>query len=75
MIMLFWLLVMALVWWAWRRSRSTQAQAPAAPNTPQDMVSCSHCGIHLPRDEAVAGTLGLYCSTTHRSAANDRNPG
>jgi uncharacterized protein len=39
------------------------------------MVSCSHCGIHLPRDEAVAGTLGLYCSTTHRSAANDRNPG
>jgi len=38
------------------------------------MVSCAHCGIHLPRDEAVAGTRGLYCSSAHRSAEGDRNP-
>ncbi|MFM7026878.1 MAG: PP0621 family protein [Limnohabitans sp.] len=72
---LFWLLVILLVWWAYRRTRATAArqEPPQAPAT-QDMVVCTHCGIHLPRDEAVAGTRGQYCSTAHRSAAGDRNP-
>ncbi|MEN9888136.1 MAG: hypothetical protein RL559_173 [Pseudomonadota bacterium] len=74
---LFWLLVVLLVGWAWRRSRA-KASPPSAPPTPahpQDMVVCLHCGVHLPQAEAVAGTLGLYCSSAHRSAAGDRNPG
>jgi uncharacterized protein len=37
-------------------------------------VACAHCGIHLPRAEAVSGQKGLYCSTEHRSAAQDSNP-
>jgi len=71
---LFWLLVIGLVWWAWRRSRGPQAPLPLAEAAPQDMVVCAHCGIHLPHDEAVTGTRGQYCSTAHRSAAGDRNP-
>ena len=72
---LFWAIVIAFVWWAWRRSRSAAAnqQPPAAPTT-QDMVTCAHCGVHLPHDEAVTGTRGQYCSTAHRNAAGDRNP-
>jgi uncharacterized protein len=70
---LFWLLVIGLVWWAWRRSRPPAPQPPAE-TAPQDMVVCAHCGIHLPHDEAVTGTRGQYCSTAHRSAADDRNP-
>jgi uncharacterized protein len=38
------------------------------------MVTCAHCGVHLPHDEAVTGTRGQYCSTAHRNAAGDRNP-
>jgi uncharacterized protein len=38
------------------------------------MVSCAQCGLHLPQDEAVTGERGLYCSTEHRTAAQDRNP-
>jgi uncharacterized protein len=38
------------------------------------MVACAHCGLHLPQEEAVNGTKGLYCSTEHRAAAQDRNP-
>lgn len=74
---LLWLLVIALVWWAYRRSRAagTPGMPPhAASALPQDMVTCSHCGIHLPHDEAVTGALGQYCCTAHRSAAGDRNP-
>lgn len=72
---LFWAIVIAFVWWAWRRSRSAAAnqQPPDAPTT-QDMVTCAHCGVHLPHDEAVTGTRGQYCSTAHRNAAGDRNP-
>ena len=72
---LFWLLVILLVWWAWRRTQAsgTRQSPPAAPAT-QEMVTCAHCGIHLPHDEAVAGTRGQYCSPAHRSAAGDRNP-
>lgn len=73
---LFWLLVLLLVWWAYKRARTsgTGQTPPAAPAAPQDMVTCAHCGIHLPHDEAVAGAHGQYCSPAHRSAAGDRNP-
>lgn len=71
---LFWAIVIAFVYWAWRRSRSVRPAQPPAQAAPQDMVACTHCGMHLPHDEAVTGTRGQYCSTTHRNAAGDRNP-
>jgi len=45
---------------------------PAPP--PQDMVSCAHCGLHLPRDEALPGRGGQFCSAAHR-AAFETGPG
>jgi len=71
---LFWAIVIAFVYWAWRRSRGARPAKPKTEATPQDMVACAHCGIHLPHNEAVTGTLGQYCSTAHRNAAGDRNP-
>ena len=76
---LLWLLLGALAWWAYRRSRAARrndAPAPPAspPAAPQDLVACLHCGLHLPHSEAVAGARGPYCSAAHRSAAGDRNP-
>lgn len=70
---LFWLIVILFVWWAYRRSRAAGTQTPAPPQT-QDMVTCAHCGIHLPHDEAVTGMRGQYCCAAHRTAAGDRNP-
>lgn len=73
---LFLLLLALVVIWAVKRSRvkppasSTKPQAPS----PTEMVACAHCGIHLPHAEAVSGQKGLYCSTEHRSAAQDSNP-
>lgn len=76
---LFLLTVGLCLWWAWKRSTQAHARQPApeesaTPTVPQDMVACRHCGVHLPQGEAVAGTLGPYCSVAHRSAAGDRNP-
>lgn len=65
------LLALLLGVWLWRRGRSVRVQddgqRPGA--VPQPMVRCAHCGVHLPRDGAVAGHAGLYCSVEHRREA------
>ena len=74
---LIWLLVILVAIWAFKRSRrpAKPAEDPKTPSaTPSNMVACAHCGLHLPQEEAVTGTKGLYCSTEHRAAAQDRNP-
>jgi uncharacterized protein len=45
------------------RARDTAARPVPAPVA---MVACRHCGTHLPRAEAVEGSLGLYCGAEHR---------
>jgi uncharacterized protein len=77
---LIWLLAILAAIWAFKRSR--RLAKPAKPTedektpsaSPSNMVACAHCGLHLPQEEAVTGTKGLYCSTEHRAAAQDRNP-
>ena len=72
---LFWAVVILFIWWVWKRARATGTHQPPPAKPPlQDMVTCAHCGVHLPHDEAVTGTRGQYCSTAHRNAAGDRNP-
>jgi len=57
----------------WRKNRREaleeearrQPPPPRPVPAPVAMVACRHCGTHLPRADAVEGTLGLYCSTEH----------
>ncbi len=70
-------LAVVLVWW-WRAlSRKThtgeggQTQTPVRA-APQDIVACRHCGLHLPRAEAVSSAAEVYCSEAHRRAAEER---
>lgn len=71
------------VYWLWRQGRMAESREarpapPAAPSRnhtaqpPQDMVACAHCGLHLPRSEALAdgpgGSAPFYCSAAHRQS-------
>lgn len=38
---------------------------PAADPAPEAMVRCEHCGIHLPRSEAVLVDGRIGCSAEH----------
>jgi uncharacterized protein len=50
-------------------------QAPAEPPRVEDMVACAHCGVHLPRGEAVATADGtLFCGEAHRLAHTQERP-
>ncbi len=36
---------------------------------PQTMLSCTHCGLHLPQTDAVFDTEGrVFCGAAHRLA-------
>ena len=66
------LVVVLVVLWLARSARRV-GSAPARPADkgragPEEMVSCSHCGVHLPRREALVTQQGLYCSEAHRAA-------
>jgi uncharacterized protein len=54
------------------RARDDAAAPPAkpAPNPPpQAMLSCAHCGVHLPAPDALKDQAGrAYCSDAHRQA-------
>lgn len=70
--------VFVLLWMlrgSWRRTRKPpSASKPAAGNAPQPMLSCAHCGLHLPHDEALPGRGGVFCGESHRQAFEQAHP-
>ena len=65
------ILVVVVVAWLLLRGRSAERMARrggARVAIPQAMVQCAHCGVHLPRGDAVEDRLGAFCSEAHRLA-------
>lgn len=72
------LLLALLVYVGWRlytaqksageeAAQSPEAVPPQSPAGAERMVACSHCGIHLPQSEAIAGPESLhFCCNEHR---------
>ena len=71
------LLVVGLgLWMLVSRLRGERAKRPpvnpqngktvAQPKLPVEMVSCAHCGLHLPAADALPEGSRLYCSDGHR---------
>jgi uncharacterized protein len=69
--------VLALLWLlrGARRRVVPPPQKPAGSPEPQAMLSCAHCGLHLPRDEALPGRGGVFCGEAHRKAFEQSHPG
>ena len=53
--------------WLWRRFKKPAASAQAAPreDAPAPMVRCAQCGVHVPRDKALAQGAQWFCSQAH----------
>ncbi|MBE0509097.1 MAG: hypothetical protein K0A95_06280 [Chromatiales bacterium] len=65
------LIIALLVWLAYRairgmlsKPRPGKARRPESLST--DMVRCQHCGIHIPKHEALPRGEHYYCSPEHR---------
>ena len=72
--------VVLVVYWLWRSTRQVgtsnkkqtrASQKPVALEEATEIVACQVCQVHLPRNEALIGTNGLYCSAEHRLQAGD----
>ncbi len=63
------LAVVFAVLWMLRsgQRRVPRGKAPAAVGH-EDLPACAHCGLYLPRSEALAGPDGVFCSEAHRTA-------
>lgn len=59
------LAVLVLVWLVRRALRERQGGAPTVPGARGELVACAHCGVHLPRAEALVAPGGAYCSEAH----------
>lgn len=61
-------IVAFVLWLMWgRKPRVGRKPPPAAPRI-EGMVACTHCGLNLPRSEAVFDDGRPYCSEAHRLA-------
>lgn len=71
-LLLILLLLVLVAWWIARLRAPRPPRRRGAAPRPQEIVACAHCGLHLPRADAVAGPGGLYCSEAHRLADDGR---
>lgn len=69
------LLVLAVVVFAgvklWRRLQARKArrsQAAADQFTPEAMVRCRQCQVHIPQNKALRSNQNWYCCDEHRDA-------
>ena len=67
-ILLFLLAVVVLLWLLRGAALRRGPRGAPRPKTPQPMIACAFCGVHLPRDEALPGRGGAFCGDAHRSA-------
>ncbi len=63
------LIVVGVIAYAVLKKYSRSVQGP--PGKPQvraaeDMVRCAHCGVNLPRSEAIYSQGEFYCSVEHQ---------
>jgi uncharacterized protein len=77
------LVVVFLIVWLVRgarpgRSAPTSPTPPAPPApaaaTPDTIVACAHCGLHLPKADALPGRGGVFCGDAHRAAFERAQP-
>jgi len=52
-----------------RRNPGPRSAEPTAAG--EAMVRCEHCGLNLPRSEALADDHRWYCSEAHRRLGRD----
>jgi len=63
------ILVFVAVWWLAKGFRRKDAAGDASAAAPEQMVTCGHCGLHLPRSEAIGEGDRFFCCTEHRRLA------
>lgn len=63
------LVVLGVAYMVWRNNRVAAKKAPPKHDqlpTPQDMVVCARCGVHVPKSDALVRNGRSYCCAEHQ---------
>lgn len=63
------LIVIGFAAWAVIRGYQRSLNKPPAStreHTVEDMVKCAHCGVNLPRSEAIYSAGDFFCTPEHK---------
>ncbi len=55
----------------YRSSRGRARREEAAAELPADTVRCAHCGVHVPKSEAIRDADRFFCCEAHRREARE----
>lgn len=69
MIKILLLIVIGFVVWGVIRAYQRSLIKPPAPRnekSAEDMVKCAHCGVNLPRSEAIYSSGDFFCTPEHK---------
>lgn len=68
---LLWLAFLGVLWWLWSKrkvSTSSDSSPERAVPEAEKMVTCIHCGVHLPESEGLNDGGLVFCCEAHRAA-------
>jgi uncharacterized protein len=66
---LFLLIAIAIVIYLLIKSyRKNASQQDQDKTVTEDMVRCTHCGVHLPKGESILTGGNFFCCAEHRDA-------
>jgi uncharacterized protein len=63
------ILVIVVVWRLVQRLPRRDEGGATPQAAPEQMVNCEHCGLYLPRSEAVGEDGRYFCCVEHRRLA------
>jgi uncharacterized protein len=63
------IVVVLAAWWLAKGFRRKGAAKDAPEAAPEQMVTCSHCGLYLPQGEAIPEGDKFFCCDEHRRLA------
>jgi uncharacterized protein len=58
-------IAVAVIYFLWR-GLTRKGDKPTATTAGEAMVPCAHCGVNVPRSEALEGAGRFFCSEEHR---------
>ena len=62
--------LVAVIWWVVKNRSGRPVQRPSKKSAaPEMMVTCAHCGVHLPQSDSVVENGLNFCCEAHRLAA------
>lgn len=66
--LIFYIMVAVLIYWVIQNRQSKTEKTETHSEPIEDMVSCTHCGVHLPKSEAISNDKNQYfCCNEHRN--------